>query len=63
MALTIERPVLRLRGTSTPPDDLLLAAHKTLGDHFDEFLRRYGPQFTGAQLVAFTEELRNGTRP
>lgn len=63
MSMMIDRPVLRLRGTSKPPEDLLLAARATLGEHFDAFLKRYGPQFTAAQLVAFTEELRNGTRP
>ena len=63
MTMIVKRPTLRLRGSVRAPDDLLLAARKTLGDHFDEFLKRYGPHFTAAQLVSFTEELRNGTRP
>jgi hypothetical protein len=54
---------IRLRGETRLPDDLLLAAHKTLGEHFDSFIARYGVHFTASDLCSFAEELRNGSRP
>lgn len=53
---------IRVRGETRPPDDLLLAAHKSFGEHFDSFIARYGAQFTAADMCSFAEELRNGSR-
>jgi hypothetical protein len=54
---------IRMSGGTRPPDDLVAAAQKTLGPDFEPFLARYGAQFTHADLCAYLEEHRDGSRP
>lgn len=46
-----------LSGTVTPPSDMVLAAQKTLGDRYDEFVTKYPGEITPKKLCKFLEEV------
>lgn len=44
-----------MAGAVKPPADMLAAARKTLGDRYEDFIAKYGENFTPQQLVDYHE--------
>ena len=59
-ALLVESTAPGVGGSVTPPEDLIEAARKSLGDRFDEFHEIHGPNFTPVQLAQFCDGIRYG---